>query len=83
MLDADTHCLCLRAADGGMAKQYDFSAVEGPMYAWWESAGYFKPGGDASKPAYVVPMPPPNVTGYLHMGHALFVALQVSKCQHN
>jgi hypothetical protein len=60
-----------------MAKQYDFSAVEGPMYAWWESAGYFKPGGDPSKPAYVVPMPPPNVTGYLHMGHAMFVALQV------
>eukprot|EP00953_Heterococcus_sp_UTEX-ZZ885_P014136 8042-Heterococcus_DN1.PRE.4 len=62
-----------------MAKQYDFSAVEGPMYTWWESAGYFKPGGDASKPAYVVPMPPPNVTGYLHMGHAMFVALQVSR----
>jgi tRNA synthetases class I (I, L, M and V) len=66
------------AEDGEMAKQYSFAAVEAPLYAWWEQRGYFKPGGDPTKPAYVVPMPPPNVTGHLHMGHAMFVALQVT-----
>lgn len=60
-----------------MAKQYDFKAVEGALYSWWEGSGYFKPAAykEGEKP-YVVPMPPPNVTGYLHMGHAMFVALQ-------
>lgn len=47
------------------------------MYAWWEEKGYFKPGGDPKKKSYVVPMPPPNVTGYLHMGHAMGTTLQV------
>lgn len=47
------------------------------MYKWWEAKGYFKPGGDPSKKSYVVPMPPPNVTGYLHMGHAMGTTLQV------
>lgn len=63
-------------SDGEMAKQYDFNAVESGLYEWWEREGYFKPAGDPSKPSYTVPMPPPNVTGYLHMGHAMFVALQ-------
>ncbi|CAM9956706.1 unnamed protein product, partial [Choristocarpus tenellus] len=62
--------------NGDMATQYDFSAVETSMYKWWEAKGYFKPGGDSTKKAYVVPMPPPNVTGYLHMGHAMGTTLQ-------
>lgn len=57
--------------------QYDFLSVERSMYAWWEEKGYFKPGGDPKKKSYVVPMPPPNVTGYLHMGHAMGTTLQV------
>lgn len=47
------------------------------MYSWWEEKGYFKPAGDPKKKSYVVPMPPPNVTGYLHMGHAMGTTLQV------
>ena len=62
--------------DGQMAKQYDFAAVEEALYAWWEQKGYFQPDMTSEKEAYTIPMPPPNVTGYLHMGHAMFVALQ-------
>ena len=57
---------------------------ENNIYQWWESAGCFQPDAkqtkeesDANgKKPYVLPMPPPNVTGRLHMGHAIFVALQ-------
>ncbi|CBJ31846.1 Valine--tRNA ligase [Ectocarpus siliculosus] len=62
--------------NGDMATHYDFLSVERSMYAWWEEKGYFKPGGDPKKKSYVVPMPPPNVTGYLHMGHAMGTTLQ-------
>lgn len=58
--------------------QYNPSSFEGEIYKWWETSGCFKP-SDAektNKPPYVLPMPPPNVTGRLHMGHAIFVALQ-------
>lgn len=59
------------------AKYFDFQRLEKEIYESWEKSGSFKPseGGDGQKP-FVVPMPPPNVTGYLHMGHAIFVALQ-------
>lgn len=69
-----------RVYDPRPTKQYDFKSVERRMYAWWEQEGYFKPGGDQKKKSYVVPMPPPNVTGYLHMGHAMGTTLQVSTC---
>jgi len=71
------------AQGGEMPSVYDFDAVEQTLYKWWETSGYFKPeatvakNSDGSKrKSYVIPMPPPNVTGYLHMGHALFVAVQ-------
>lgn len=57
-------------------KYFDFAVVEKETYAWWEASGYFKPSADTQKKPFVLPMPPPNVTGYLHMGHAMFVALQ-------
>lgn len=44
----------------------------------WESQGYFKPNFDRGSDPFVIPMPPPNVTGSLHMGHAMFVTLEVS-----
>jgi valyl-tRNA synthetase len=55
-----------------MAKAYDPQAMETPLYDWWESQGYFKPeiAGPEAQP-FVISMPPPNVTGELHMGHAL------------
>lgn len=55
-----------------MAKAYDPHAVETVLYDWWESQGYFKP--EIAPPEaepFVISMPPPNVTGELHMGHAL------------
>ena len=55
---------------------YDFS-VEAPLYEWWERKGLFKPSEEEHpRGAYTCPMPPPNVTGRLHLGHAMFVALQ-------
>lgn len=58
------------------AKYFDYQKLEEKIYNWWESSGYFKPSDDKNKKSFVIPMPPPNVTGYLHMGHAMFVALQ-------
>jgi valyl-tRNA synthetase len=51
---------------------YDPALVEPRWYAFWESEGVFAASDSASdaRPVYVVPMPPPNVTGSLHMGHA-------------
>ena len=43
----------------------------------WDSQGYFKPNLDRGSDPFVISMPPPNVTGSLHMGHALFVTLEV------
>lgn len=57
-------------------KYFEFSRLEKSIYEWWEESGYFKPSTDVKKKPYVIPMPPPNVTGYLHMGHAMFIGLQ-------
>jgi hypothetical protein len=43
----------------------------------WESQGFFKPNFDRGGDPFVIPMPPANVTGSLHMGHAMFVTLEV------
>jgi len=59
-----------------LPKAYDPSSVEGRLYAWWESSGYFKPTIDPAKTPFTVMMPPPNVTGELHLGHALTAAVE-------
>ncbi|HUS94306.1 MAG TPA: valine--tRNA ligase [Patescibacteria group bacterium] len=60
-----------------MPKAYEFRGTEERLYNWWEENGWFKP---ESRPAnadtFVISIPPPNVTGELHQGHALFVALE-------
>jgi valyl-tRNA synthetase len=43
----------------------------------WESQGFFEPNFERGGDPFVVPMPPPNVTGSLHMGHTMFVTLEV------
>jgi valyl-tRNA synthetase len=53
-----------------LAKSFDPRAVESHWYAEWERRGYFAAGTDTSKPAFCIQLPPPNVTGVLHMGHA-------------
>lgn len=49
---------------------------EEKIYQDWEEKGYFKPSGDETKQPYCIMMPPPNVTGKLHMGHALDGTIQ-------
>jgi valyl-tRNA synthetase len=51
-------------------------ASEEALYKWWESQGLFQPEVNPCGTAYTMCMPPPNVTGRLHMGHAMFVTLQ-------
>ena len=55
---------------------YDPHAVEKNWYDFWEKGGYFKADPSSKKPAYSISIPPPNVTGVLHMGHALVDTLQ-------
>ncbi len=51
--------------------QYAPAEVEGPLYARWEERGYFTADPTSDKPPYSIVIPPPNVTGSLHLGHAL------------
>ena len=59
---------------------FEPSDFEKDVYQWWEKSGCFLPDAKQKRQVgekpYVLPMPPPNVTGRLHMGHAIFVALQ-------
>jgi valyl-tRNA synthetase len=66
-----------------MATTYDPHATEGRLYAWWESQGFFRPEttierglANPDDPAWCITMPPPNVTGALHLGHALTAAVE-------
>lgn len=52
------------------------SEIEGPLNQWWESQGYLKAEDCSTKPPYSIVLPPPNVTGNLHIGHALNSTLQ-------
>jgi len=54
-----------------LPSQYAPSAVEGPRYERWEKAGYFAADATSDAPAFSIVIPPPNVTGSLHIGHAL------------
>lgn len=66
-----------------LPKAYDFKNTEARIYAMWEVGGYFKPSNDPNLPGFdpdrkpfVISIPPPNVTGELHLGHVLFVAME-------
>jgi valyl-tRNA synthetase len=59
-----------------MAKAYEPNLVEERLYQWWDGKGLFQPSQNTDKSPFVVAMPPPNVTGELHMGHAMFVTLE-------
>ena len=59
-----------------LPKNFDPEEGEARLYAFWEASGHFAPNLAAPKAPYTLPMPPPNVTGKLHMGHAMFVTLQ-------
>jgi valyl-tRNA synthetase len=53
-----------------LAKSFEPRSIEQKWYPYWESRGLFKPSLDEGAPAYCIQLPPPNVTGTLHMGHA-------------
>jgi valyl-tRNA synthetase len=53
-----------------LAKSFEPRAIEAKWYAYWESNGFFKPSMDTGAPSFCIQLPPPNVTGTLHMGHA-------------
>ncbi len=57
-------------------KVYDPQKIEAKWYAYWENAGLFHARADGTKPSYCIVIPPPNITGSLHMGHALNNTLQ-------
>ena len=59
-----------------LAKNYNPAEFEDRIYGEWCEKGYFKPDEDDKKPAFSIVIPPPNVTGQLHMGHALDETLQ-------
>ena len=59
-----------------ISKTFDPNEAEPRLYNEWSSKGYFKPDPDTSKDAFSIVMPPPNITGQLHMGHALDNTLQ-------
>ena len=54
-----------------LEKLYDPARVEDDIYAFWLNGGYFHTEADPNKKPYTIVMPPPNVTGQLHMGHAM------------
>ena len=66
-----------------LPKAYDFKDTEKRVYDMWEKGGYFQPHNDPNKPdfdpnvkPFVIAIPPPNVTGELHTGHAMFVSIE-------
>lgn len=59
-----------------LAKTYDPKGIEDRLYQKWEKNGYFRAKADKSKKPFTIVMPPPNITGQLHMGHALDNTMQ-------
>ena len=54
-----------------LPKAYSPKGIEEKWYRYWESQGYFYADANDERPSYCITIPPPNVTGSLHMGHAL------------
>jgi valyl-tRNA synthetase len=61
---------------GDLASSFSPADIEATLYKKWVSAGYFTADAASSKPAFSIVLPPPNVTGVLHIGHALDQTLQ-------
>src|SRR5262249_32855226 len=57
-------------------KAYDPQTTEQRLYQWWETNGYFRPRPNPDRRPFVISMPPPNVTGALHLGHALTATIE-------
>jgi valyl-tRNA synthetase len=66
-----------------LPKAYDFNSVEERTYDMWEANGFFRPEIDPDRKPYVISIPPPNVTGELHLGHAMFAAMEDLMIRHS
>ena len=64
------------STDNQLARVYEPGQVEHKWYRFWKENNYFAPSGNTERPVFSIVMPPPNVTGTLHLGHALDNTLQ-------
>jgi valyl-tRNA synthetase len=64
------------AQQPAMAPKYNPHEAEARWYSYWEQSGYFKPDPNSAAPPFVITIPPPNVTGDLHLGHALTYGIE-------
>ena len=62
--------------NAGMSDRYSPAEVETKIYQNWETSGHFKSLDQSNKPPFSIILPPPNVTGFLHLGHALDHTIQ-------
>jgi valyl-tRNA synthetase len=69
-------------ASGNLGKTYDPKPIEDKWYAWWTEHRLFEGNADTEKDPFCIVIPPPNVTGSLHMGHALNNTLQDIQCRY-
>jgi valyl-tRNA synthetase len=79
MIEQDKHneiAQPLSVAD--LPKAYEPGSVEAKWYRFWEEGGYFKPRPNPARKPFVISMPPPNVTGALHLGHAITATVEDS-----
>jgi len=66
----------MTAQGNELAAHFDPAEIEAPLYSSWVERGYFKADANSEKPPFCIVIPPPNVTGSLHIGHALDHTLQ-------
>ena len=73
-----------------MPKAYNHLEFEEPLYEWWNQNGFFRPEqqlasglADANAESFVISMPPPNVTGKLHLGHAITSSIEDMLIRYN
>ena len=59
-----------------MEKNYNHLATEDALYALWEASGLMRADNQSDKKPFTIPLPPPNVTGQLHLGHAAMLAIE-------
>ncbi len=66
----------MKTNNAPLADRYHPQDVEDKIYQWWEKSGFFKAEDKSTKPPFSIILPPPNVTGFLHLGHALDHTIQ-------
>jgi valyl-tRNA synthetase len=72
----DSNAKPTSAPTSALSDRYNHKDVEERIYQWWESSGFFAAEDKSTKPPFCVILPPPNVTGFLHLGHALNQSIQ-------